>query len=91
MGFGFAWYPEEKIREELEAGQMKVLPLQDGGDAFAEIYLVLADPQGAGPGVKRLAEILKDDASTACRRSFAKPVARGGSRHPSRRSSRSRR
>jgi len=25
MGFGFAWYPEEKIREEIAAGEMKVL------------------------------------------------------------------
>jgi hypothetical protein len=45
MGFGFAWYLEEKIREEIAAGELKVLPLEDGGDAFAEIYLVLADPE----------------------------------------------
>jgi len=66
MGFGFAWYPEEKIREEIAAGELKVLPLEDGGDAFAEIYLVLADPEGAGPGVRRLAEILKKDVRSQC-------------------------
>jgi len=66
MGFGFAWYPEEKIREEIAAGELKVLPLEDGGDAFAEIYLVLADPEGAGPGVRRLAEILKQNVRSQC-------------------------
>ena len=70
MGFGFAWYPEEKIREEIAARELKVLPLEDRGDAFAEIYLVLADPEGAGPGVKRLAAILKDDAWTQCTNSL---------------------
>ena len=68
MGFGFAWYPEEKIREEIAAGELKVLPLEDGGDAFGEIYLVLADPEGAGPGVRRLAEILKKDVRSQCAR-----------------------
>ncbi|MGH7819517.1 MAG: LysR family transcriptional regulator, partial [Candidatus Binatia bacterium] len=61
MGFGFAWYPEEKIREELESGQLKVLPLKDAAELFVEIYLVVADPEGAGPGVRRLAEILRED------------------------------
>src|SRR6266851_2983565 len=66
MGFGFAWYPKEKIREEIAAKQLKVLPLVDGGDAFGEIYLVLADPEGAGPGVRRLAEMLARDVRTQC-------------------------
>src|SRR5256886_11204989 len=76
MGFGFAWYPEEKIREEIAAGELKVLPLEDGGDAFAEIYLVLSDPEGAGPGVRRLAEIFKEDVRKECRRRSAKPLRR---------------
>jgi DNA-binding transcriptional LysR family regulator len=66
MGFGFAWYPEEKIREEIAAGELKVLPLANAGDVFVEIYLVLADPEGAGPGVRRLAEILKQDVRNQC-------------------------
>jgi DNA-binding transcriptional LysR family regulator len=79
MGFGFAWYPEEKIREEIAAGELKVLPLKNGGDAFAEIYLVLADPEGAGPGVRRLAEILKKDVRNQCTNS-----PREGTRTPKR-------
>lgn len=66
MGFGFAWYPMEKIREEIAARQLKVLPIEDGRDALVEIYLVLADPEGAGPGVRRLAEILKQDVRSEC-------------------------
>jgi len=66
MGLGFAWYPKEKIREEIAAGELEVLPLEDGGDVFAEIYLVLADPEGTGPGVRRLAEILKQDMRSQC-------------------------
>jgi DNA-binding transcriptional LysR family regulator len=68
MGFGFAWYPEDKIRQELAAGELKVLPLEGGGDLFAEIYLVLTDPEGAGPGVRRLAELLKEDVRSECAR-----------------------
>ena len=51
---------------KIAAGELKVLPLKNGGDAFAEIYLVLADPEGAGPGVRRLAEILKKDVRNQC-------------------------
>jgi hypothetical protein len=80
MGYGFAWYPEEKIREELESGQLKVLPLEEAGDLFADIYLVLADPEGAGPGTKRLAEILKKDVPAACRRTRMKSRASGRSK-----------
>ena len=74
MGFGFARYPEEKIREEVAAGELKVLPLQGGGDMFAEIYLVLAYPEDAGPGVKRLAEILREDVRSECHKT--RPGAR---------------
>jgi len=81
MGFGFAWYPEEKIREEIEAGQLKVLPLQGAGDIFAEIYLVLADPDGAGPGVRRLAAILEEEVRSECRR---RPSRKGAAAKPRR-------
>jgi len=66
MGYGFAWYPEDKIREELRDGVLKALPLKDGGERFAEIYLVLADPDAAGPGVRRLAEVIKETTARVC-------------------------
>lgn len=65
-GYGFSWFPEIKIRKELREGSLKVLPMQGGGDRFAELYLVLADPDSAGAGTRRLAEILRESVSTAC-------------------------
>ena len=61
---------EEKIRGEIAARELKVLSLEDRCDAFAEIYLVVADPEGAGPGVRRLAAILKEDAWAQCTNSL---------------------
>jgi len=65
-GYGFAWYPEEKIREELTAGTLKQLPLRDGAERWAEIYLVFTDPESAGPGTRRLAEIIREHVKGAC-------------------------
>lgn len=59
MGLGFAWYPEEIIRDELTAGQLLPLPLAQGGQRAGALYLVFPDPDGAGPGARRLAELLR--------------------------------
>src|SRR5579864_665132 len=55
-GYGFSWFPEDKIREELAAGTLKALPLREGGERFAELYLIFADREHAGPATLRLAE-----------------------------------
>ncbi|MDO8940937.1 MAG: LysR family transcriptional regulator [Methylicorpusculum sp.] len=60
MGYGFAWLPEESIREELSAGILKPLPLKTGHTREVPLYLILANPDFAGPGVRRLAEILTE-------------------------------
>ena len=57
-GMGFAWYGEDMIRRELDSGQLKPLPLEQGRERFATLYLVFADADGAGPGTRRLAELL---------------------------------
>ena len=57
-GYGFAWYPEERIRAPLANGLLKVLPLQEGRDRFIDIYLVIADTERASRGARRLAELL---------------------------------
>jgi DNA-binding transcriptional LysR family regulator len=64
QGYGFAWLPEEQIREELQAGILKPLPLREGGSLEATLYLILANPDFAGPGVRRLAEILRESVGT---------------------------
>ncbi|WP_376692811.1 LysR family transcriptional regulator [Wenzhouxiangella sp. EGI_FJ10409] len=58
MGLGFAWYAEDIIRRELDSGQLVPLPLETGRERFATLYLVFADADGAGPGTRRLAELL---------------------------------
>jgi DNA-binding transcriptional LysR family regulator len=68
-GFGFAWYPEEKIREELHAGLLKPLPMRDGAERWVEIYLIYADRDAAGPGILKLAEIIRALVKTECEKS----------------------
>jgi DNA-binding transcriptional LysR family regulator len=67
MGLGFAWYPEENIREELARGELKALPLREGRERFATVYLIFADHDAAGPGSRRLAEIIKARVAKSCR------------------------
>ncbi|MGH8278382.1 MAG: LysR family transcriptional regulator [Gammaproteobacteria bacterium] len=59
LGLGFAWYPEEAIREELASGRLVPLPLQEGGERYADLYLIFGDRDYAGPGARRLAELLR--------------------------------
>src|SRR2546423_8874556 len=60
MGFGYGWYPEERIRGELEHGSLKRLPMRDGGgERVGQLYMVYADRENAGPGTLRLAEIIQ--------------------------------
>jgi DNA-binding transcriptional LysR family regulator len=65
-GYGFAWFPEDKIRAELREGSLKALPMKEGGERYAELYLVLADRDAAGPGVRRLAEIIREEVARNC-------------------------
>ena len=63
MGLGYAWFPEEKIREELKIGTLRPLALREGSERYEELYLIIADPETAGPGTLRLAQILRETAS----------------------------
>jgi DNA-binding transcriptional LysR family regulator len=65
-GYGYGWYPEYRIREQVAAGTLKPLPLGEGGATFAQLYLVFADRDAAGPGVQRLAAIIREQAEAAC-------------------------
>ena len=66
MGFGYGWYPEERIRGELERGELKPLPLRDGAERTGQLYLVFADGESAGPGTLRLAEIIHQTVKEEC-------------------------
>ena len=65
-GYGYGWYPEYRVRDEIAAGMLKALPLREGGDSFAQLYLVFADRDAAGPGTLRLAAIIREMAEAAC-------------------------
>ncbi|HEY9546821.1 MAG TPA: LysR substrate-binding domain-containing protein, partial [Solimonas sp.] len=66
MGLGFAWFAEDTIRAEIESGQLKRLPMRDGGERYLELYLVFADRDYPGRGAWRLAEIIREEVKGAC-------------------------
>jgi DNA-binding transcriptional LysR family regulator len=66
LGLGFAWFAQDTIRAELEQGLLKPLPMREGGERFAQLYLVYADHDYAGPGARRLAGIIRDEVKAAC-------------------------
>jgi DNA-binding transcriptional LysR family regulator len=65
-GHGFAFLPEHRIRDELNSGLLKALPLNDGGERFAELYLIFADQDSAGPATVRLAELIREAVAREC-------------------------
>ena len=66
LGLGFAWFPEDTIRGELERGELKALPLREGAERSAELYLIFADRDYAGPGALRLAQIIREHVRHEC-------------------------
>jgi DNA-binding transcriptional LysR family regulator len=67
-GMGYAWYPEHWVREELERGALKPLPLREGAEKAGTLYLVFADRETAGPGALRLAELIRQGVARECSR-----------------------
>ena len=66
MGYGFAWFPELHIRDALAAGRLKALPLKEGQQRSVDVHLIFAEPDMAGPGVRRLAEIVRATVAELC-------------------------
>ena len=67
QGLGFAWFAEDTIRRELEQGLLKPLPLREGAELLAPLYLIHAGRDRVGPGALRLAEIIRKDVKSTCR------------------------
>jgi DNA-binding transcriptional LysR family regulator len=67
MGMGYAWFPEDAIRGELERGALKPLPLREGAERSGTLYLVFADRAAAGPGTLRLADLLREGVRRECK------------------------
>lgn len=66
MGLGFAWFPEDAIRRELDSGLLAPLPMREGAERFGELYLIFADADFPSAGARRMAEILRDDVAELC-------------------------
>ena len=66
MGYGFAWYPEDAIRDELAQGTLTPLRLREGAVRFAELYLIIAERDDPGPGTLRLAQIIREAVKSEC-------------------------
>src|SRR5688572_3357322 len=58
-GLGFGWQPRAHIEDDLAAGRLKPLPLREGRTRKRTLYLILAEPKQAGPGARKLAEIIR--------------------------------
>ncbi|MDH5210366.1 MAG: LysR family transcriptional regulator [Betaproteobacteria bacterium] len=67
-GMGYAWVAEDSVRDELERGALQPLPLREGAQKAGTIYLVFADREAAGPGTRRLAEIIRQGVARECAR-----------------------
>ena len=67
-GMGYAWYPEDSVRAEMERGALKPLPLREGAQKSGTLYLAFADREAAGPGTLRLAEIIRQGVARECAR-----------------------
>ena len=58
-GLGFGWLPEKEIQHQLDDSRLKPLPLKQGLNNPAILYLVYADADQTGPAARQLANILK--------------------------------
>jgi DNA-binding transcriptional LysR family regulator len=66
MGLGFAWFGEDMIREELDSGRLKAVPMREGAERHATLYLIYADRDALGPAGRRLTEIIREQVKATC-------------------------
>jgi DNA-binding transcriptional LysR family regulator len=66
LGMGYAWFPEDSVRRELQSAALKPLPLREGATKAATLYLIFADREAAGPGTLRLAQIIREGVAREC-------------------------
>lgn len=65
-GVGFAWFPEHAIQNELKRGELMPLAMREGGDRFAEAYLIFADPEFPSHATSRMGKLLQEDVKELC-------------------------
>lgn len=79
MGLAYATLPELQIQKELESGLLKPLPLREGRERFAQLYLVFADRDFAGPAARRFADMIRQGVQDICAAVDADPMDSEGS------------
>jgi DNA-binding transcriptional LysR family regulator len=55
-GLAYAWLPEHLLGTSFERGLLKPLPLVSGGSRVLQLYLVVVQPELAGPAVRAAVE-----------------------------------
>ena len=65
-GLGFAWFPETRIRQALDSGRLKPLPLSAGGIRQVPIQLIFSDRDRAGPATRAVARALTEAVAVTC-------------------------
>jgi len=58
-GLGFAWFPDLKMRDELEQGTLKALPMKEGRERRVQLNLVYSSGDYAGPATRHLGELIR--------------------------------
>ncbi|WP_269618967.1 LysR family transcriptional regulator [Zhongshania sp. BJYM1] len=66
-GLGFAWLPELAMRREIDSGEIVPLPMIEGGERYADLFLILPNRDLAGAAALRCEQLLKTaTANLAC-------------------------
>lgn len=63
-GMGFAWLPLTRCGDAIQAGRLKVLPMESDPRRTVHLYLVFADPDRSGPATHQLARWLQNQAES---------------------------
>lgn len=66
MGLGYAWLPDAYTHDDVTAGRLKYLPVEEGSVREVPTYLTFADKEFAGPATRRLADVLKENLPKMC-------------------------
>ena len=60
-GLAFAWLPEHWIEDDLKCGRLATIPMAQDASRYIDLYLVMANPDSAGPACRHLAALFAKD------------------------------
>ncbi len=65
-GLAFAWLPSHWVKNDLEAGNLAIIPFAEEATRYADLYLVKAHPDRIGPAAQALYELLSSKEEFFC-------------------------